>query len=110
MSNDIRLGGADNIGTLNSVYYTYSATTQASCVICMNLQKLMQLIDVTADTLVGAGNIKPPIAPLDSALKIGLHSVLWCCLVVHSTRLATSYSTTIIYYWCHVVGSVGCWR
>ena len=50
--------------------------------------------DVTADTLVGAGNIKPPIAPLDSALKIGLHSVLWCCLVVHSTRLATSYSTT----------------
>ncbi len=68
MSNDILLGGADSIGTLNIDYYTYSATTQASYdMICMNLQN--DATDVTADTLVGAGNIKPPIAPLDSALK-----------------------------------------
>ncbi len=46
--------------------------------------------DVTADTLVDAGNIKLLIAPLDSALKIGLDRMLWCCLVVVSTRIATT--------------------
>ena len=45
--------------------------------------------DVTADTLEVDGTIKPTIGPLDSALKIGRESMLWCCLVVVSTRLAT---------------------
>ena len=33
--------------------------------------------DATADTTVGAANIEPPIAPLDSALKNGLLTMLW---------------------------------
>ena len=32
---------------------------------------------VTADTSFDATNIEPPMAPLDSALKTGLDTVLW---------------------------------
>ena len=43
---------------------------------------------VTADTSFDATNIEPPMAPLDSALKTGLDTVLWRHV---STRDATIF-------------------
>ena len=54
--------------------------------------------DVTDDTSVADGNIEPPMKPLDSALKMGLDTMLWCYLDINST-----WSTTILLgvsMWC----------
>ena len=41
------------------------------------------------DTYVSTGNIEPPMAPLDSALKTGLDSKFWSYIIVISTCYAT---------------------
>ena len=52
--------------------------------ISRNLEK-NDAADVTADTSVATNYLRPPITPLDSALKDGLDSMLLCCLVVISS-------------------------
>jgi hypothetical protein len=56
---------------------------------CMKSAKI-DAAYVTADTSVAAGNIEPPIAPLDSALKTGLDTMLWCCDIVICTVMPSS--------------------
>ena len=46
---------------------------------------------VTADTSFDATNIEPPMAPLDSALKTGLDTMLWCHDIIISTCDATIF-------------------
>ncbi len=46
---------------------------------------------VTADTSFDATNIEPPMAPLDSALKTGLDTMLWRHDIIVSTRDATIF-------------------
>ena len=41
--------------------------------------------NITADTPVDDRNVKPLIAPLDSAFKTDLDTMLWCYLDVIST-------------------------
>ena len=43
----------------------------------------------TVDTYVSTGNTELPIAPLDSALKTGLESMLWCYVIAISTCYVT---------------------
>ena len=55
---------------------------------CMKSEKI-DAAYVTADTSVDATNIEPPMAPSNSALKIGLDRMLWCYVIVISTCYAT---------------------
>ena len=48
-------------------------------------------IDATADTSFDATNIETPMAPLDSALKTGLDTMLWRHNIIVSTRDATIF-------------------
>jgi hypothetical protein len=54
---------------------------------CMKSEKI-DAAYVTADTSVEATKIEPPMVPLDSALKTGLDTMLWCCDIVISTCYA----------------------
>ena len=55
---------------------------------CMKSEKI-DAAYVTTDKSVGNKNMKPPMAPLDSALKTGLVTILWRCVIVISTCYAT---------------------
>lgn len=55
---------------------------------CMKSEKI-DAAYVTADTSVDATNIEPPMVPLDSALKNGLGSMLWCYVIVISVCYVT---------------------
>ena len=51
---------------------------------CMKSEKI-DAAYVTADKSVNAWNIEPPMAPLDSALKTGLDTMLWRHDIIIST-------------------------
>jgi len=51
---------------------------------CMKSEKI-DAAYVTADTSFDATNIEPPMAPLDSALKTGLDTMLWRHDIIIST-------------------------
>ena len=57
---------------------------------CMKSAKI-DAAYVTADTSFDATNIEPPMAPLDSALKTGLDTMLWCHDIIISTCDATIF-------------------
>ena len=55
---------------------------------CMKSEKI-DAAYVTDDTFVEATNIEPPMAPSNSALKIGLVTMLWCYIIVSSVCYVT---------------------
>ena len=67
---------------------------------CLKIGKI-DAAHITANTSVVSLNIEPPIAELDSALKTGLDTMLWRCIIVISSCYAPYLSRR-----CHVGGVV----
>ena len=63
---------------------------QEQTMMCMKSAKI-DAACVTADTSFDATKIEPPMAPLDSALKTGLDTMLWCHDIIISTCDATIF-------------------